>query len=150
MTLYAVYYLYKQTVILRQLNLQDVKELLENTVITIKEENQRLRNNLKNVPQDVSDLRQKVDPKKASQTVNENFHHNPKDKITSEPTKYTKSLEKTITLESQKNNTDTYKPSIQGQVLQLNKKGLSTEQIAQTLNCGKTEVELILRFHENK
>lgn len=151
-TLYVVYYLYKQTDSLRQLNLQDVKELLENTVATIKEENQRLQNNLQASQIKANTLHQTLDSKNPPQTTTENKHNHQKENTESKAAIYMKELESTVAhpIQGQVTIEDTYEPTIQGQVLQLHKKGLSTEQIAQALRCGKTEVDLILRFNENK
>ncbi|MFC4557143.1 DUF6115 domain-containing protein [Virgibacillus kekensis] len=44
--------------------------------------------------------------------------------------------------------TDAPEMSQQAQILQLHSKGLSSDEIAKSLNCGKTEVELILKFHK--
>lgn len=41
-------------------------------------------------------------------------------------------------------------PSINDQVLILNKKGMSAEDIAKKLGKGKTEVELLLKFRQNQ
>ena len=37
--------------------------------------------------------------------------------------------------------------SLESRVMQLHAKGLTIEEIAKTLNCGKTEAELIIRFY---
>lgn len=41
---------------------------------------------------------------------------------------------------------DRVETSLHAKILQLHKQGLSTTEIAQQLNCGKTEVELVLQF----
>src|SRR5699024_11546803 len=43
---------------------------------------------------------------------------------------------------------DSYETSLQSQILQLYDQGYSEEDIAKQLNCGKTEVELIVKFHQ--
>ncbi|KGX93147.1 hypothetical protein N781_12075 [Pontibacillus halophilus JSM 076056 = DSM 19796] len=45
---------------------------------------------------------------------------------------------------------DTYIPSQDSQVLALASEGYSVEEIARTLNKGKVEVELILKFQQRK
>lgn len=43
---------------------------------------------------------------------------------------------------------DSYEPSLQSKILQMFNEGYSTEQIAKQLDCGKTEVDLMLKFHQ--
>ncbi|GIO26179.1 DUF6115 domain-containing protein [Ornithinibacillus bavariensis] len=45
---------------------------------------------------------------------------------------------------------DQVEVSLQSKILKLHKEGLSPEDIARELSCGKTEVELIIKFHEEK
>ncbi|KGX88610.1 hypothetical protein [Pontibacillus marinus] len=42
---------------------------------------------------------------------------------------------------------ESYQPSVQSSVFQLYDQGYNTEQIAKRLDCGKTEVELMLKIH---
>jgi len=42
---------------------------------------------------------------------------------------------------------ESYQPSVQSSVFQLYDQGYTTEQIAKRLDCGKTEVELMLKIH---
>lgn len=151
-TLYVVYYLYRQTETLRQLNLQDVKELLESTLITIQEENKRLQHSLRTSQIKVDSVHENKDTSEFSPLVTKNTQNSKSDPVKASAMAYTTQSESTADdlIKQEIDQTDTYKPSIQGQVLQLHEKGHSIEQIAQALNCGKTEVDLILRFHENK
>lgn len=41
-------------------------------------------------------------------------------------------------------------PSLEARVFSLYDQGLSTEEIARKLDCGRTEVELMLKFHPRK
>ncbi|WP_210363845.1 hypothetical protein [Bacillus sp. REN3] len=50
--------------------------------------------------------------------------------------------------ESAQQETADQRPSIE-QVLELKKEGLTIEEIARKLNKGKTEIELLLKFHQN-
>ncbi|MBA2174083.1 coupling factor for flagellin transcription and translation [Halobacillus locisalis] len=42
----------------------------------------------------------------------------------------------------------TYQPSVQSQILELRKNGYSLDEIAKRLDRGKTEIELLLKFHQ--
>lgn len=53
------------------------------------------------------------------------------------------------TLQASLNGSAEQEPSFYEQVYSLAKQGLSAEEIAQQLKCGKTEVELILKFQTN-
>ncbi|MBN9652874.1 hypothetical protein J0K78_01255 [Halobacillus sp. GSS1] len=44
--------------------------------------------------------------------------------------------------------TESYKPSFHSQVLDLKEKGYSIEEIAKMMDKGKTEIELLLKFHQ--
>ncbi|SDB88936.1 hypothetical protein SAMN05421734_102195 [Pelagirhabdus alkalitolerans] len=48
------------------------------------------------------------------------------------------------------NEQDTYEQSFAGEVLSLYSQGYTTDEIAQQLNRGKTEVELLVKFQQNK
>ena len=54
------------------------------------------------------------------------------------------------TLQASLNGQSVEKPSLHEQVNALKKQGLSTEEIAQTLKRGKTEIELLLKFQNEK
>lgn len=41
---------------------------------------------------------------------------------------------------------DSYEPSLHAQILRMYDEGFSYEEIAKKLDCGKTEVELIVKF----
>ncbi|MGP4059854.1 DUF6115 domain-containing protein [Halobacillus sp. H74] len=43
---------------------------------------------------------------------------------------------------------EVYQPSIHSQVFELKKEGYTIEEIAKQLNKGKTEVELLYKFHQ--
>lgn len=45
---------------------------------------------------------------------------------------------------------DSIETSIHAKVLQLYQKGLSVEEIAKQLDCGKTEAELIIKFYGSR
>ncbi|MEC3886057.1 hypothetical protein VKA52_20225 [Halobacillus sp. HZG1] len=44
--------------------------------------------------------------------------------------------------------TESYQPSFHSQVLDLKEKGYSIEEIAKIMDKGKTEIELLLKFHQ--
>lgn len=54
------------------------------------------------------------------------------------------------TLQASLNGQSLQEPSLREQVNSLAKQGLSAEEIAQNLKCGKTEVELLLKFQNGK
>lgn len=56
----------------------------------------------------------------------------------------------TETLQASLNGQSVQEPSFHEQVNSLAKQGLSAEQIAQNLKCGKTEVELLLKFQTSQ
>ena len=54
------------------------------------------------------------------------------------------------TLQASLNGQSLQEPSLREQVNSLAKQGLSVEEIAQNLKCGKTEIELLLKFRNGK
>jgi len=139
-TLFLIYFIYKRFQSLHELNLPDVKELLEQTLFAIKEENERLHENIKNTKPTVV-------------AKDKNLEQQKHVEIQPERISITKNVENQNRNESSLLNhtvEDKYEPSLHGQILHLYEKGLTKEEIAQTLNCGKTEVELILRFQHNE
>ncbi len=46
------------------------------------------------------------------------------------------------------NEKESYQPSFHSQVFELKEKGYSIEEIARTLDKGKTEIELLFKFHQ--
>lgn len=140
--------MYKRFQSLHELNLPDVKELLDQTLFTIKGENERLQQNL-NQAKSIDDAIKPTNIDPDSQNINEQRQQASSQvmsdllQLKEQQTNDKQTLLKT-TVE------DEYEPSLHGKILQLSAKGLSNDEIAQTLNCGTTEVELILRFNRNK
>lgn len=143
-TLLVIVYLYKRFQSLQDLNLPNVKELLEKTLVSIKEENEQLQQTLNDkrfskqtnqiIEKEVDISQQPLNNERRTST----FEQTITDVTTDEQPLLAVDVE------------DKYEPSLHGQIFQLYEKGLSNEEIAQTLNCGKTEVDLILRFQQNK
>lgn len=145
-TLIVIVYLYKQFQLLQDLNLPNVKELLEKTLVSIKEENKQLQ-------QTLNDMTTKKQTKQMTKTK-----ANISQPLSINHVQPTPTFDQTLTADDPTDEQsllaveveDKYEPSLHGQIFQLHEKGLSNEEIAQALNCGKTEVDLILRFQQNK
>src|SRR5690625_2874930 len=131
-TLLLIYFIYKRFQSLHELNLPEIKELLNQTLLTIKEENEWLHRNITDVkPTTVTKDRELDEEQKELRNVLKQTERTSVLKNVTHKNTTDQSLLKT-TVE------DKYEPSLQGQILQLHEKGLNNVEIAQTLNCGKT------------
>lgn len=140
-TIVIVFSFYKRLQLLQTLNLPKVKELLEQTLNEIKDENNRLHQQLNELSKE-----ENKNSVKSTQQVPK-----PKKEIKKKsPQKQMTEINAPIESLLKTKEKDKYEPSLHGQILQLHEKGLNHEEIAQKLNCGKTEVELILRFQQNQ
>lgn len=135
-TLFAIFQLAKQ----QQTNQkdsssQDVMEVFEVYLEEIREENNRLEKllekqnspstNTKAFTNEGTELKKEMDP--VPDDENEEFDillkHSPQDEVNA---------------------------SLESRVLQLHTQGKGIEEIAKTLNCGKTEAELIIKLYRKK
>lgn len=134
---------------------RQVEETFTTYLLEIKEENERLMNILeKNGQTEVpekgeskEDLVYKPKPQDFSESlldhqIGTNTSPEIRDtiekKVEEEPSKDDK---------SDYHKEESYQPSLQSSVFQLYDQGYSTEQIAKQLDCGKTEVDLMLKIH---
>ena len=136
LALFAIFQLFQQLqTYKKQDDSQDVMELLEIYLQEMKEENNRLQTLLdKNVVKGQQKQRSTEEPERKSNKETQQFDagsevHDLDYLIDELPvTKVDASLE--------------------SRVLQLHANGMKIENIARTLNCGKTEVELIIKLYE--
>ncbi|WP_085992393.1 DUF6115 domain-containing protein [Oceanobacillus senegalensis] len=132
-TIYAIFILLKKV---QNKNLEEVeviRGLFEKYLQAIKAENNRLQVELKNNPTSNKEL------------VGKNrMNENETDPYFAQPIK-TKETEPIINVD---HIDDTIESSLDARVLQLYDKGLGVTEIAKTLECGKTEVELIIELHK--
>lgn len=133
--------MYKRLQSLQALNLPDIKKLLEQTLNDIKEENNQLHKHLNEltITSEASDLKRAEE-----QSAQRSEQEQPVSFEQLAPNKDHAHFESLLNTTEEVE----YEPSLHGQILQLHAKGLTHEEIAQRLNCGKTEVELILRFQQ--
>jgi|SRR5690625_4567612 len=127
-TFAAIYQLLKQIQTVKQSNTDDIQEVLETYLQEIREENNRLQ---KSVTMD------EPNKQKPAQTIKD--------------AKF--DIDEMMAEEDQiyiNENKDQMETSLHSRILQLYDKGLSETEIAQQLNCGKTEAELIIKLYGNK
>lgn len=129
MLLAAIYYLFKEVQALKRNQPTNITAILEKYLQDIRMENDRL--------QELSSTHGQT------QQPTQREHHTGKEpKVTSEtvPT-YNPELVQTE---------DVSETSLQARMLQMHHQGKTAKEIAQSLNCGHTEVELTLKFYEEE
>ncbi|GAB3067196.1 DUF6115 domain-containing protein [Virgibacillus ainsalahensis] len=119
-TLFAVYQLLKQINVLKKKKISESAELFEKYLQEIKDENSRLQEHLVEHKTETTDTSESM-PSSVDDAL---IAHSP-------------SID----------NADKVEASLQARILQLHNKGLSETEIAQKLNCGKTEAALIIKIH---
>lgn len=127
-----IFNLYKQIQLLKNNNKTQLMKITKQFVEEVKMENERLERYLSDRDETVA-----------------NHIYPP---LSSKKLQPTKEDEEEIPIEirpSPSKGKDKVTTSLQGKVLQLYDKGKTAEDIAQQLNCGVTEVSLIIKFHEN-
>ncbi len=123
-TLAAIFQLYKQVQFLKKDSSQDIMELLETYLEEIKEENRFLEREI---------------GKPTSNTVSSaNAEAGQKEEQKEEVSEY---IPEDAEVE------DDSETSLQAKILQLYDRGVTVEDIARQLNCGKTEAELVIKLH---
>lgn len=137
----AVYHIYNQIQLVKRSHTAEIMEVFETYLEEIKTENRILQDQLKdNSPLPIKKV-QKTDTKTAE------F---PPPPINNEYTQ-TKNINENIYMKATNNNgDDAFKASLESKVLQLHNQGLTEEEIARQLNCGKTEVVLIINLYGQK
>lgn len=116
----------------RQAEIQkEIEDLFQSYLLEMKEENEKLLRLIAKSTKPVN--KSPVDNRgKATQQIYQTQMEKPK------PKEYTPPVP---TLE------DRFEPSFNSKVILLHEQGLKAEEIAQKLNKGKTEIELILKFN---
>lgn len=127
MLLAAIYYLFKEVQALKENQPTNITAIFEKYLQDIRTENDRL--------QDLSSTHEQSPTQRESHTK-----HEPKAISETAPTYNPASVQ----------TKDVSETSLQAQMLQMYHQGKSTNEIAQSLNCGHTEVELTLKFFEEE
>lgn len=118
--LVAIFQLFKQVQFLKKDSSQDVMELLETYLEEIKEENRFLEKEIgKPINKTASPVNAEAEQKE------EVSEYIPEDAEVE----------------------DDSETSLQAKILQLYDQGITVEDIARQLNCGKTEAELVIKLH---
>ncbi|WP_164668970.1 DUF6115 domain-containing protein [Virgibacillus doumboii] len=119
----AIYQLFKQVQSYKKGNAQDIIELLDTYLEEIKEENRLLEEKI--------DKQNPQAPKVAP--VNNHIRQDIEE-------------EHEYTPPQASEDADDFEASLQAQIMHLHDKGLTVDEIARKLNCGKTEAELIIKM----
>jgi len=125
----AIYYLFKEVQALKRNQPTNIVAIFEKYLRDIRTENDRLQDlSLTHVQTQRSPQREQ--------------HTRKEPKITSEsaPTSNPESVQ----------TEDVSETSLQARMLQMYHQGKTAKEIAQSLNCGHTEVELTLKFYEEE
>jgi DNA-binding NarL/FixJ family response regulator len=128
-TFAAIYQILKQMQTIKQSNTSDIQEVLEIYLKEIREENNRLQ----------------------KAVSGEHSHERKQPAQTADNLDFT--IDNTIPEENQiyeNEKKDYMETSQHSRILQLYDKGLSESEIAQKLNCGKTEAALIIKLYGKK
>lgn len=109
-------------------NPNDIIQLLEHYLAEIKEENKQLRdeldNNISSIEENKDTIHQGLNKRERNQAIED----------------------KELAIEKD----DLMETSMEAKILHLHHQKFSPAEIARKLNCGKTEVELIIKFHDKK
>lgn len=135
-TLTIIYQLVKQIKALRQNNHMGTEELMEMYLQEIKEENRMLEANL----DDTNNKHISGQNQKEKTAIKQN-------KETQTPNMLTDDAFIPSPLDPETGLGDTFETSQQSRILQLHDQGLSIEEIASQLHCGRTEVDLVIKLH---
>ncbi|MFB4167469.1 DUF6115 domain-containing protein [Virgibacillus sp. JSM 102003] len=116
--LVAIFQLFKQVQLLKRDSSQDVMELLETYLEEIKEENRFLE-------REIGKSNNKTAVNAEAEKKEETSEYIPVDAEVE----------------------DDSETSLQARILQLYDQGITAEDIARRLNCGKTEADLVIKLH---
>ena len=142
------YYLKQQTHQSEQQRFQEEKkeleQLLMSYLIEMKDENDRLLQVVQNIPQQQSVPKAKEKPTSAS------FDQENKQTqtVSKRETNAKEEAEYTPLVDAIEDEPVVYKKSYQAEIIERYAQGESPEMIAKAMNRGKTEVELIIKFHK--
>lgn len=127
--LITVYYLFQQIQRLKKDQADEITELFEFYLREIRSENRRLESEIE-------------------------YHHFDNHQHEQQNNKIDKRPESMITYEPSNLDTDLvhdkYETSLEAQILQLYDQGMEVAEIAQKLNCGKTEAALMINLSKKK
>jgi len=132
--LIAVYYLFQQIQSLKQDNAKELTDLFETYLREIRSENRRLESEIGSETLQPKQI--KVPKKNVPNIIKETDITNIAE--VDDP------VLKTDTID------DTFETSLEAQILQLYHQGIEVTEIAQKLNCGKTEAALIINIYNKK
>lgn len=128
----SIYTLFQQLQNLKKQDSQEIMELMETYLQEVKDENSRLQQEfqtMKQIEQANAQVKMVASEKDLSVTD-------------SQP----EELREVILPENDAG--DTIEASLESRVLQLYHSGVSANDIARKIGCGKTEVEIIIKLHE--
>ncbi len=132
--LIAVYYLFQQIQLLKQDNTKELTDLFETYLREIRIENRRLESEIDSAAPQTEQI--KNQKKNVIHIQNEDSIMNEVD-----------SEEVTLTTDTID---DTFETSLEAKILQLHHQGIEVTEIAQMLNCGKTEAALIINLYQKR
>lgn len=132
----AVYHLYQQLQLSKRSKDQELEILFADFLKEIRIENERLQSQLINEPPP------KNEGKKEEMTLTKNRS------ITNKAEHYKEN--NFFNLLQEEKNDQLLETSIESKIFSMYNQGQSIDDIAKTLNRGKTEVALILKLHSNK
>ncbi|WP_182199183.1 DUF6115 domain-containing protein [Paraliobacillus salinarum] len=124
---------------------KEIEELLAVYLLEIREENETLVETLNN---STNTIQKKKDKSEVSQTVESNDGNNHTSTRSSSEDYSTVNQTASYQPPEIEEGEETFEPSLQAQVLSLYNNGDNIESIARKLNCGKTEVELLVKFQQ--
>src|SRR5690625_4271440 len=130
--LVAVYYLFQQIQLLKQDNKKELTDLFETYLKEIRSENRRLESKIENNTISKKQNEQLDEPEDITEEDVPNFNENETPSI------------KTNTIHDQ------FETSLDAKILQLHHQDMEVSEIAHTLNCGKTEAELLINLYNKK
>jgi peptidoglycan hydrolase CwlO-like protein len=125
----AIYKLFQQIQSLKSHDLQEIDGLFEAYLQEIKTENSRLQAQLQSMKKSEQETTPSNKPAKEQKVQSAEWMEN---------------LEQHLVF----TNEDKLEASLESKVLQMYSNGMVTGDIARKLNCGKTEVDIILKLHK--
>ncbi|MGM0522526.1 MAG: DUF6115 domain-containing protein [Bacillota bacterium] len=123
---------------------KELEQLLMSYLIEMKEENDRLLDVVQNIPQQQSEPKAKE--KSASASFNQENMQT--ETVIASETDTKEEPEYTPLVDAIEDEPVAYKKSYQAEIIDRYAQGESPEKIAKAMNRGKTEVELIIKFHK--
>lgn len=142
-------YIYRQTQVSsadeRQLQktIREMEDLFQSYLLELKDENEKLIKLLNDKKQKNKRSFEEINNISAETSIQEKSEKHPHERTEENKDESRYDPEKLIT----ENPVQYEQPSYQSMALQLYHQGYSIEEIAQKLNKGKTEIELIVKFY---